>query len=325
MKRTLLSLFFLFSVSVCVYAQETAQGKLADKPLFVDPVYDGAADPVVIWNHAEKKWFMLYTNRRANMQGLPGVSWAHGTRIGIAESSDGGATWKYRGTCNIRYRPDEESSHWAPDVIYHEGLYHMYLTYVPGIFTDWGHPRDIIHLTSAELINWDYRSTLKLVSDRVIDASVFRLPNGTWRMYYNNERDRKTMYYADSPDLYQWTDSGKRVLSDDHGEGAKVFHWKDTYWMVIDSWDGLSVYSSPDLENWKKQAKNILQQPGIGKADGAMGQHCDVVVNQGRAFVFYFVHQDARITQLQIAELEYDNGELKCDRNKPVYINLQPE
>ncbi len=34
---------------------------------------------------------MLYTNHRANAPGLDGVKWAHGTRIGIAESSDGGA------------------------------------------------------------------------------------------------------------------------------------------------------------------------------------------------------------------------------------------
>ena len=307
----------------CTSTSHKKQGNLADKPLFVDPIYDGAADPVVIWNRAEKKWFMLYTNRRANMPGLDGVSWVHGTRIGIAESTDGGATWQYRDTCDIRYRPDEGYTHWAPDVIYFDGLYHMYLSYVPGVFTDWNHSRDIIHLTSADLIHWDYQSTLKLASDRVIDASVFRLPNGMWRMFYNNERNNKTMYYADSPNLYNWTDYNQRVFTDDRGEGAKVFHWKDTYWMLIDAWDGLTVYSSPDLENWTKQSKNILKDPGTGKADGAKGQHCDVVVNQGRAFVFYFVHQNARITQLQVAELEYDNGEIKCDRNKPVYINLQ--
>ena len=33
---------------------------------------------------------MFYTNRRANVTDAPGVSWVHGTPIGIAESSDGG-------------------------------------------------------------------------------------------------------------------------------------------------------------------------------------------------------------------------------------------
>ncbi len=41
---------------------------------------------------------MFHTNRRANVANTPGVTWVHGTRIGIAESSDGGATWEYRGT-----------------------------------------------------------------------------------------------------------------------------------------------------------------------------------------------------------------------------------
>ena len=35
----------------------------APKPLYRDPVYDGAADPVVIWNPAVQRWWMFYTNR----------------------------------------------------------------------------------------------------------------------------------------------------------------------------------------------------------------------------------------------------------------------
>ena len=69
-------------------AQDKTNEKIAAKPLFRDPVYDGAADPTIIWNQKEKKWFMFYTNRRANAKGLDGVSWVHGTRIGIAESAD---------------------------------------------------------------------------------------------------------------------------------------------------------------------------------------------------------------------------------------------
>ncbi|MCA9734240.1 family 43 glycosylhydrolase, partial [candidate division KSB1 bacterium] len=47
--------------------------RVAPKPLFRDPIYDGAADPAIIWNREEKRWFMLYTNRRANLEGLDGV------------------------------------------------------------------------------------------------------------------------------------------------------------------------------------------------------------------------------------------------------------
>jgi hypothetical protein len=314
-------------------AQKNPKGNLADKPLFRDPVFDGAADPTIIWNRQEKKWFMFYTNRRANAPGLDGVSWVHGTLIGIAESGDGGATWKYRDTCDIQYR-FTDYTHWAPEVIENNGLYHMFLSYVPGIFTDWNHPRWIIHLTSKNLINWKFESKLELSSDRCIDACVFRLPDGSWRMYYNNERDGKSIYYADSPDLYKWTDSGKKVVGDQSGEGQNVFSWKGKNRMIVDNWKGCGVYSSDDLVNWTRQEKNILQEPGKGADDMVIGGHPDIVVSGDRAFIFYFTHPgrisgnrsknpaESRRSSIQVAELEYVDGQIVCDRDKPVYINL---
>ena len=311
-----------------------ALGKIASKPLFRDPVHDGAADPVFCWNRAEGKWFMFYTNRRANVPNTPGVTWVHGTHIGIAESSDEGATWKYRGTASIIYGQGEYS-YWAPEVIEHDGTYHMYLTFVPGIFTDWSHPRDIIHLTSKDLLNWKYESTLKLSSNRVIDACVIRLPNGTWRMWYNNEVDHKSIYYADSPDLYKWEDRGK-AMGERPGEGPKVFRWNDCYWMVVDVWKGLGVYKSDDCLKWTRQAKNLLEEPGKGPDDKVKGGHPDVVVSGDRAYLFYFTHPgrrndnpksdfyNQRRSSIQVVELMYTNGQIICDRDKPTYIRLHP-
>ena len=111
-------------------------GRVASKPLYRDPIHDGAADPVVVYNRQEHKWFMLYTNRRANVTNAPGVSWVHGTRIGIAESADGGATWRYRGVADIPYG-EGDYSYWAPEVLWHSNRYHMFLTFVPGMHTDW--------------------------------------------------------------------------------------------------------------------------------------------------------------------------------------------
>ncbi|ADY54257.1 Glycosyl hydrolase family 32 domain protein [Pseudopedobacter saltans DSM 12145] len=319
---------------VCFIQAGHAQnkGKLADKPLFVDPVYNGAADPVVIWNKKEKQWFMFYTNRRATETQLEGVSWVHGTRIGIAQSKDG-AKWTYRDTANINYRL-ADYTHWAPEVIEHRGIYHMYLTYVPGVFTDWKHPRNILHFTSKDLLNWDYQSTLNLVNNKVIDACVYPLPDGGWRMWYNNEMDGKSIYYADSNDLYHWTDKGKAIAT--RGEGPKVFEWKGKYWMVVDMWKGLGVFYSDDLLNWKKQEKEILFEPGKGKDDGVMGGHPDVVINDGKAYIFYFTHpgktpenkgkdgHEQRRSVIQLAELKYEDGKLSCDRDQPVYIQLKP-
>src|SRR6476659_10608639 len=89
---------------VLVYAScaslKSKKPQLADKPLFRDPVYDGAADPVLVFNQQKENWYMFYTNRRANEKDLDGVSWVHGTRIGIAESKDG-VHWNYVDTANI--------------------------------------------------------------------------------------------------------------------------------------------------------------------------------------------------------------------------------
>ena len=333
-----LMMYFLFTIFfsmlfICNAQEADKTGKPAPKPLYRDPVYDGAADPVIIWNKQEKKWFMFYTNRRAKAEGLDGVTWVHGTRIGIAESTDGGATWQYRDTCNIP-SPFTET-HWAPEVIEHDGTYHMYLSYVPGIFTNWEHPRHIIHLTSENMIDWKYESTLNLASDKVIDACIMQLPDSTWHMWYNNEVDAKSIYYADSKDLYNWEDKGKAV-GDQKGEGPKVFKWKDKYWMVTDVWQGLALYESDDLISWNRIPGNLLQEPGEGNEDMVVGHHPDVVVNNGRAYLFYFTHPgqvdsipddnlyEKRRSSIQVVELGYKDNKIICDRNKTTYIDLQP-
>lgn len=333
-KYTILKLSFLLLFWSPLLAQnysEKEKTKIADKPLYRDSIFDGAADPTIIWNKKEKKWFMFYTNRRANIGGN-GVSWVHGSNIGIAESKDG-AHWKYKTECNIKYSL-KDITYWAPDVIHHKGKYHMYLTIVPGIFDEWSHPRYIVHLISKNLIEWKFESKLVLASDRCIDASVFQLPDGNWRMYYNNEKDGKSIYYADSKDLYQWKDSGKKVVKD-RGEGPKVFSWKGKNWMINDAWKGLGVYSSNNFIDWNRQEKNILQTAGTGEDDKVMGGHPDVLVNGDKAYIFYFTHPgrtpenkgidnyETRRSTIQVAELEYNNGEIVCNRDKPVLINLK--
>jgi len=311
----------------------------APKPLYRDPVYDGAADPVVIWNPLVERWWMFYTNRRANVPDLPGVSWVHGTPIGIAESADGGTTWTYVGTAEIE-SPDaaiEKPTFWAPEVVRgDDGRWHMFLTVVPGVFNDWGHPRQIVHYVSNDLRKWRDPRPLPLANDKVIDATVFKLPDGMWRMFYNNERDGKSIYYADSADLEAWTERGRAEGVGDRCEGPKVFRWRDKYWMVVDQWRGLGVFRSDDGEHWEPQRENLLQSPGQGKDDQVQGQHADVVVSGDRAYLFYFTHpgrrgKDAqrdgaeqRRSSIQVVKLEIEDGWLTCDRDKPTHIELVP-
>lgn len=320
-------------------AERNASGNIANKPLFRDPGMDGAADPVLVWNAQRGRWWMYYTNRRARAADTAPIAWVHGSRIGIAESSDGGASWTHVGEAEIELPPamgGKDATHWAPEVVRgDDGVYHMYLTVVPGIFTDWKHPRHIVHLTSTDLRQWRHPVELKLGSHSVIDASVARLPGGGWRMWYNNEADRKAIWFADSPDLKTWTDRG-RAVADQAGEGPKVFQWKGAWWMITDVWQGLGVYRSDDLLTWQRQDGNLLQGGGSGLDDQVQGGHADVVVSAGRAYLFYFTHPDRRgadknkdgpeqrRSAIQVTELFEDSGKLRVDRNRPVPIELLP-
>lgn len=297
-------------------------------PLFRDPIYDGAADPTIIWNREEKSWWIIYTNRRANVDG-PRVGWVHGTDIGIASSADG-KSWRYRGTLRGLEFENGRNTFWAPEVVYHDGKYHMFCSYVPGVPSDWSGRREIIHYTSANLWDWKMESRLKLSSDRVIDACVIRLSNGKWRMWYKDEVNGAHTYAADSDDLSTWRVTGP-VITDRPHEGPNVFYWQGKYWMITDTWAGLGVYSSTDAEHWTMQKENILATPGKRPDDGAVGSHADVLVQGDDAYIFYFTHPQInqnipetvpgvtpyakRRSSLQVAKLQVVDGKLVCDRD----------
>ena len=306
-------------------------------PLFRDPIHDGAADPTLIWNRDERAWWLLYTARRANVP-CRGVAWAHGTDIGIASSADGGRSWQYRGILRgLEFEPGR-NTFWAPEVIWHGGGYHMYLSYVRGLPHDWSGSRSILHLTSDDLWRWRHESVLTLSSDRVIDAALHRMPGGCWRLWYKDEAHDSHTWAADSDDLHSWTVRGP-VITDCAHEGPNVFFWRGSFWMIIDIWDGLGVYRSADALSWTR-CPNILDQPGVRKDDGAIARHADVEVNGDRAFIFYFTHPawdgaaqygvdethpfHVKRTSLQVAELELKDEVLVCDRDKPFDFALRP-
>lgn len=142
--------------------------KTANAPLFKDPIHNGAADPVVIYNEETGTHYMLYTARRADVE-EEGVMWVHGTDIGIAESKDNGNSWEYIGICKGLEYGEGKNTYWAPEVIRFGELYHMYVSYVPGIPADWNHPRYILHYTSKNLIDWNFESKLNLSSEKIIE------------------------------------------------------------------------------------------------------------------------------------------------------------
>lgn len=298
-------------------------------PLFRDPVFDGAADPAIIWNSREKEWWMFYTNRRAWSPNT-GVAYVHGTDIGIAVSGDGKKTWIYRGTAQGLEFEWGRNTFWAPEVIEHEGVYHMYVSYVRGIPADWNCSRKIIHYTSSNLWEWEFQSILPLSSDRVIDACVIAMPDKSFKMWYKDEVHDSYTYTAYSRDLYHWQAGGAEITDCPH-EGPNVFAFRGKYWMITDPWEGLGVYVSENAQSWKRCA-NILDTPGTREDDGAPGAHADVLVCGEHAYIFYFTHPEKNNPELehagdvlseyrrnrssiQVAELVVRDGELFCDRN----------
>lgn len=326
------ALFAVILMTCCMSGTQAASCQAA-VPLFRDPVHDGAADPVVIWNRVRKSWWMLYTNRRADMKNAQGVSWGYGTHIGIAESQDGGAHWRYIGVADIPYgKPDY--SFWAPEVIDVDGTYHMFLTIVPGTYSDWSGKRHIMHLTSTDLLHWKTLDYANLVGDRTIDACVFRLPSGDWRLWYKNAADNGKIYFSDSSDLSHWTAKGIAITTP--GEGPVVFQWHGFYWLIEDVWAGLGVFRSNDLTTWTRQPDNLLREPGTQPTDRAQGAHPDVVVDaSGRAWLFYFTPQSGkdarpgdpnwkRRTVMHVTELHEKRGVITVDRNAPAEIHMLP-
>lgn len=279
---------------------------------------------------------MLYTQRRANVE-TADVAYCYGNEIGIAYSEDNGKTWRYRGTLDLEFERGK-NTFWAPDVVLHNGVYHMFVSYIKGVGNHWSGKAVMMHYTSTNLWDWKHEGPAVLPKENVIDATLIKRPDGSWRMWY--KWDSKSLF-ADSKDLFDWTGDATPAVSDKPHEGAKAFRFKDSYWFITDEWAGMAVYRSDDLQTWKKQKERILDRPSSRRDDTPSGAHGDVVVAGDRAFIFYFTHPgreshssggpdkngnipyELRRSSIQAAELEVVGGELTVkDREKPFGIYL---
>jgi hypothetical protein len=98
---------------------------------------------------------------------------------------------------------------------------------------------------------------------------------------------------------------------------------------------GLAVYRSEDAVNWSRVG-TLLQSPGAGPDDNAIGHHPEVIISNDRAYLFYFTHPGAaggsaveghaRRSSIQVVELQYTASShvLTADRDSPTMIDLQP-
>lgn len=306
---------------------------IAPAPLYRDPIFDCPTDPVVIRNHVEQMWYLFYTQRRAGSTEI-GVSWVHGTKIGVATSKDG-RKWLYRGTLKGLDIEPGHNTFWAPEIVYELGQYHMYVTYITGIPTDWNEKRRMLHYTSMNLWDWKYERELNLGSERVIDACIYKVADETYKMWYKDECNHSYTTAAISKDLYDFKVTGVEV-DDCPQEGANVFELGGKIWMISDYWKGLAVYTSKDYLTWKR-CPDILDKSGTRNMDVGFGHHADVVVFSDRAYIFYFCHpyanecneknKDNRLLNpnmavVQVAELKVKGEALVCSRNEDVDLSI---
>lgn len=266
-------------------------------PIYRDPIADGAADPTVIRKEGTDEWWMFYTNRQPATGG-PKFTWIHGSPIGVAVSKDDGATWAYRGTVAGLDDPKDagqRNTHWAPEVIFAEGQYHMWLSYIPGVPDNWpGVPRTITHFTSPDLETWTRIGPLTLNGPRVIDACVLKCPDGLWRMWYKDENAGSSTWSAVSDDLFAWRQEGLVLPGSPDApphEGPNVFVMGGWHWLIVDEWRGQGVYRSDDAVNWTRQGL-IADQPGSDPMDRRFARHADVVVVGDHGAMYYFTHPE---------------------------------
>ncbi len=305
-------------------------------PLFRDPIYDSPTDPTIIWNREERCWWIFYTQRRAADISL-GVSAIHGTAIGIASSRDGGK-WLYRGRLPGLDIEPGHNTFWAPEVIYAEGRYHMFVSYITGVPVDWDYERHILHYSADNLWEWRYEGTVPLSSDRVIDACVYPIGDGTYKMWYKDESSHSHTYAAVSRNLYSWEVVGAEITDRSH-EGPNVFELQGIKWMIVDTWNGQGVYRSDDFTHWRCCGDNILSGRGSRPFVYNRAHHADVLTLGEHAYIVYFTHPyqteggtrrdpsepgifpEGR-TVLQMAELFTDGKTLICDRDKELYWEI---
>jgi hypothetical protein len=293
----------------------------APAPLFRDPIWNGAADPTISWNTREKAFWIFYTNRRATCTNCTGVSWVFGTDIGIASSFDGGASWQYRGIAKQKGKKDlnwntATNTFWAPDIVYSNGVYHMYVSITPGILTGWNESiAGIVHLTATDPLNgWSYDAVPYTAIHSGIDAAVRKLGDGIWHMW------GKFSDVLQSTDLVKWTVKGTEPTG---GEGPFVFFFQGYYWMLRDpDTDGLRVYRSTDGTTWTEQSAFILVGAGTRSGDVKGGSHPSILLQGNKAYIFYFA-QEAQISSLQVAQLSVSNGILSAIRNTPFEFILR--
>jgi beta-fructofuranosidase len=161
--------------------------------------------------------------------------------------------------------PWNEEHLWAPYVVLHAGVYHMF--YCAG---DKDHRKYKIHLaTSKDLKEWTRHPRNPMVSDGFDARDPFVMRhNGEWLLYYTAnskpEGGDHVVACVRSPDLVTWT--GKRVVYTDPARGTFggptespfVVRRGKSYYLFVGprpDYNGTDVFVSQDPFHWSVGSK----------------------------------------------------------------------
>jgi hypothetical protein len=331
--RYILGLLFLISVKTLAQTEVKA-------PLFIDPNYHGSCDPEIVFNEADKHYYIYYTSRRSLIE-----SNFVATPIGVVKSKDL-KNWAFEGYCKfdgIGGQKDQPSTFWAPAIIARKGELHMFVTWKPDTTTakgPWGGPSKIVHYKTSlnnPLNGWKKVSDMHSENFNSLDATVYE-KDGVFHVWYKGKlktEKQNHLFHLESTDLEHWKDSGisnsdvfnPEITKESFEEAPYIFKWQGKFWLITDTHKGLMVYESIDSKNWKYQGI-ILKEGGTRSMDNSIARHCSVLVKDNRAFIFYHVEPwrdygspipkqptSNRRAVLQMAELKVENGKIVCDRN----------
>lgn len=290
----------LLLLSCGVAGQQTGE---LPAPIYADPYYCGSCDPEIVWNSATGEWLFFYTGRRPAL----GVAATCGNPIGVATSRDF-KNWAFKGYCLFDGKggkPDSEHTFWAPGVIIDGDEAHMFVTYKEDATPPWGTGGCIAHYKApvTDMLNGWKRVDVTIGEDNCLDASVVKLENGKFRMYYvggiNNPetKGRKTIRYAESDDLDNWIVKGnvlgdvndKKVHGLGYQEGVYVFRLKGRFYMLTDPHKGLATYSSDDGVTWKYHGQIMKTGSSSRILDWSQARHPSVIVKDDKAYIIYHV------------------------------------
>jgi beta-fructofuranosidase len=157
---------------------------------------------------------------------------------------------------------------WAPHIVYHNNLFHMFYTRI-------GLPREIHHITSDDLYSWS-KSTAPILALsnkhnenlKNKDPMVFRDDQrNQWIMYYSLMKDDKhwVVGFSTSDDLYTWSEP--QICFDENTESPGVespfvVKHDDFYYLFLSArpWPagGEDIFRSKSPFSWNP--KNIVKR-----------------------------------------------------------------